>query len=377
MKIEMHEIPISEVVAGYLDSADNGVVAYHGRLDVRPPFQREFIYKDNQRDEVIRTIRKGFPLNVMYWSVSGKNENGEDTYELMDGQQRTISIGQYINGDFSIDHQGFDNLTADERQQILDYKLNIYICDGTEKEKLDWFKIINIVGEELTPQELKNAIYTGPWLADAKKKFSKPSGVGIKIGEPYVKGEPKRQEYLETALSWIADREKISIEDYMAKHQHDADAEELWNYYRTVVKWVETVFPTPKGKKPRKEMKGLKWGILYNKYADKFKVSLENKVAALMADDEVGKKSGIYEYLLSGEEKFLSLREFRDNEKRTAYEKQKGICAICGEPFDFDQMQGDHIKPWSLGGKTVLENCQMLCQKCNLEKKAKYSKPKK
>ena len=377
MKIEMYEIPISEVVAGYLDSADNGVVAYHGRLDVRPPFQREFIYKDNQRDEVIRTIRKGFPLNVMYWSVSGKNDEGEDTYELMDGQQRTISIGQYVAGDFSIDHRGFGNLTTDEQQQILDYKLNIYICDGTEKEKLDWFKIINIVGEELTPQELRNAIYTGSWLADAKKKFSKPSGVGIKIGEPYVKGEPKRQEFLETALSWIADKENITIEDYMADNQHEANAEELLNYFRTVIKWIETVFPTPKGKKPRKEMKGLKWGILYNKYADKFKVSLEDKVDALMADDEVGKKSGIYEYLLSGDEKYLSLREFRDNEKRTAYEKQKGICAICGEPFDFDQMQGDHIKPWSLGGKTVLENCQMLCQKCNLEKKAKYSKPKK
>ena len=377
MKIEMYEIPISEVVAGYLDSADNGVVAYHGRLDVRPPFQREFIYKDNQRDEVIRTIRKGFPLNVMYWSVSGKNDEGEDTYELMDGQQRTISIGQYVAGDFSIDHRGFGNLTTDEQQQILDYKLNIYICDGTEKEKLDWFKIINIVGEELTPQELRNAIYTGSWLADAKKKFRKPSGVGIKIGEPYVKGEPKRQEFLETALSWIADKENITIEDYMADNQHEANAEELLNYFRTVIKWIETVFPTPKGKKPRKEMKGLKWGILYNKYADKFKVSLEDKVDALMADDEVGKKSGIYEYLLSGDEKYLSLREFRDNEKRTAYEKQKGICAICGEPFDFDQMQGDHIKPWSLGGKTVLENCQMLCQKCNLEKKAKYSKPKK
>ena len=361
MDIKMHEIPVSEVVEGYLDSADNGVVAYHGRLDVRPPFQREFIYKDNQRDEVIRTIRKGFPLNVMYWSVSGKDENGNDVYELMDGQQRTISIGQYVAGDFSIDHQGFDNLTSDERQQILDYKLQVYICEGSDKEKLDWFKIINIAGAELTPQELRNAIYTGPWLADAKKKFSKPNGVAIKMGEPYVNGEPKRQAYLETALSWIADKEKIKIEDYMADHQHDS---------------VETVFPTPKGKKSRKEMKGLKWGILYNKYADKFKTSLADKVDTLMADSEIGKKSGIYEYLLSGEEKHLSLREFRDNEKRTKYEEQHGICPICKETFDFEDMQGDHIKPWSLGGKTELDNCQMLCQKCNLEKKAKYSKPK-
>lgn len=376
MDIKMHEIPVSEVVDGYLDSADNGVVAYHGRLDVRPPFQREFVYKDNQRDEVIRTIRKGFPLNVMYWSISGKDENGNDIYELMDGQQRTISIGQYVAGDFSIDHQGFDNLTSDERKQILDYKLQVYICEGSDKEKLDWFKIINIAGEELTPQELRNAIYTGPWLADAKRKFSKPNGVAIKIGEPYVNGEPKRQAYLETVLSWIADKEKIKIEDYMASHQHDSDAEALWTYFKTVIKWVETVFPTPRGKKPRKEMKGLKWGILYNNYADKFKTSLADKVDTLMADSEIGKKSGIYEYLLSGEEKHLSLREFRDNEKRTKYEEQHGVCPICKESFEFEDMQGDHIVPWSKGGKTELSNCQMLCEACNLEKKAKYSRPK-
>lgn len=177
MKIEMHEISIRDVVDGYLDSADNGVVAFHGRLDVRPSFQREFVYKDVQRDEVIRTVRKGFPLNVMYWSISGKDENGNDTYELMDGQQRTISIGQYVAGDFSLDHQGFDNLTADERKQILNYPLQVYICEGTEKEKLEWFKIINIAGEELTAQELRNAIYTGPWLADAKRNLASQVGL--------------------------------------------------------------------------------------------------------------------------------------------------------------------------------------------------------
>ena len=376
MKIEMHEICVREVVAGYFDNADNGVVAYNGRLDVRPPFQREFVYKDKQRDEVIRTIRKGFPLNVMYWSISGKDEHGNDTYELMDGQQRTISIGQYVNGDFSIDHQGFDNLTADEREQIMNYPLQVYICEGTDKEKLEWFKIINISGEELTPQELRNAIYTGSWLADAKRKFSKPTGVAIKIGEHYINGEPKRQAYLETVLTWIAEKQGMKIEDYMAAHQHDMDATELWDYYRTVIKWVETVFPTEKGKKPRKEMKGLKWGILYNKYGNTFTSSLADKVDALMADSEVSKKAGIYEYLLSGDEKYLSLREFRDNEKRTKYEEQHGICPVCKESFDFEDMQGDHIIPWSKGGKTELSNCQMLCHKCNQEKKAKYSKPK-
>lgn len=371
MKIKMHEIPISEVVAGYLDSQDNGVVGYHGRLDIRPEFQREFIYKEAQRDEVIRTIRKGFPLNVMYWSVAGKNADGETLYELLDGQQRTISIGQYVDGDFSVESRGFYNLTEAERQQILDYKLSIYICEGSEREKLDWFKIINIAGETLKPQELRNAIYTGQWLAEAKKKFSKPTCVAYKIAQSYVNGEPKRQEYLEAALSWIADRDKLSIEDYMAAHQHDENADELWEYFRAVIKWIETVFPTEKGKKPRKEMKGIKWGLLYNQYAAIVKTSLEDKVAALMSDEDVTNKKGIYEYLLDGKEKHLSIREFKPSEKRSAYEKQKGICPLCGERFAMEEMHADHIKPWSMGGKTVADNCQMLCTQCNIKKSNK------
>ena len=160
----MHEIPVRDVVAGYVDSAENGVVGYGGKLNIRPAFQREFIYKDKQRDEVIHTITKQFPLNVMYWV---KGDRG--SFELLDGQQRTISICQYVNGDFSIDHLAFHNLTDTEQAQILDYKLMIYICEGTDKEKLDWFKIINIAGEQLTAQELRNAIYTGEWLTEAKK----------------------------------------------------------------------------------------------------------------------------------------------------------------------------------------------------------------
>lgn len=368
MKIEMREIQIKDVVDNYLDSQDNGVVGYHGRLDIRPAFQREFIYKDNQRDEVIRTVRKGFPLNVMYWSISGKDADGNNLYELMDGQQRTISICQYVNGDFSIDAEGFHNLTVDEQNEILDYKLNVYICEGTEREKLEWFKIINIAGEELTAQELRNAIYTGPWLSDAKRKFSKPSCVAFKMAHEYIKGEPKRQDYLETAISWIADKENTDIENYMALHQHDDNADELWEYFRAVIQWVETVFPTPKGSKPRKEMKGIKWGILYNNYAATHKTSLENEVAKLMASEDVTKKSGIYEYVFDGKEKHLSIRAFKDSDKRTAYEKQKGICPICKKHFDFKDMHADHIKPWSKGGMTDRENCQMLCTQCNLKK---------
>lgn len=364
----MHEIPVRNVYNGYLDSHDNGVVAYGGLLDVRPAFQREFIYKDEQRNEVVRTVRKGFPLNVMYWSVSGTNAEGKTTYELMDGQQRTISLCQYVAGDYSIDQMAFHNLTAEEQKEILDYKLTVYICEGTEREKLDWFKIINIAGEELTAQELRNAIYTGPWLADAKKKFSKNACVAYKLAQSYMKGELIRQDYLETALGWIADKEEISIEEYMAEHQHDEDADALWQYFQDVIKWVKTVFPTPTGATPRKEMKGLKWGLFFNKYGATFKSSLADKVDSLMADEEIEKKSGIYEYLLSGNESCLNLRAFKDSQKRTAYERQHHKCIKCGKTFEFELMEGDHITPWCEGGRTIDDNCQMLCIECNRRK---------
>ena len=230
MKIKLHEIPIREVAEGYKDSAENGVVGYCGRLNIRPAFQREFIYKDKQRDEVIRTVRKNFPLNVMYWV---KSDDGN--LELLDGQQRTISLCQYVNGDFSIDHMGFDNLTQTERQQILDYPLMIYICEGTDKEKLDWFRIINIAGVQLSAQELRNAIYTGEWLTEAKKYFSKPGCPAHAIANSYLSGSSIRQDFLEAAIRWIAARDNNEIEDYMAAHQHDTNCNEIWLYFQTVI----------------------------------------------------------------------------------------------------------------------------------------------
>lgn len=360
MKIELHEIPVRDVVNGYVDSAENGVVGYGGKLNIRPAFQREFIYKDKQRDEVINTVMKGFPLNVMYWV---KSDNGG--YELLDGQQRTISIAQYVNGDFSVNHMGFDNLTETEQEQILDYKLMIYICEGTDKEKLDWFKIINIAGEQLTAQELRNAIYTGEWLTEAKKYFSKTGCPAHAIASDYLKGAAIRQDYLETAISWISARDGIEIEDYMAKHQHDPNCNELWLYFQNVINWVKVIFP-----KYRKEMKGLEWGVYYNKYSQNNydPKTLESRIAELMQDDDVTKKSGIYEYLLDGAEKHLSIRAFTQSMARAAYERQKGVCPICGQHFEITEMQADHITPWSKGGKTTPENCQMLCAECNRRK---------
>lgn len=363
MKIEMHEIPIRDIFKGYLDSAEDGVVAYFGELNVRPAFQREFVYKDKQRDEVINTVKKNFPLNVMYWV---KGDNGG--YELLDGQQRTISICQYLNGDFSLDYQYFHNLTNEEQQQILDYKLMIYICEGTNKEKLDWFKIINIAGEKLTNQELRNAIYTGTWLTEAKKYFSKTSCPAYQIANKYLKGTAIRQDYLETVLKWIAAKENTEIELYMAKHQHDPNAAELWLYFNNVITWVKTYFP-----KYRKEMQGVEWGLLYNKHAGKplDAAALEKEVAKLMADTDVTKKAGIYSYVLDHDERNLSIRAFDARMKREAYEKQQGICIHCKQHFELEEMEADHITPWHLGGATIATNCQMLCRDCNRRKSGK------
>lgn len=360
MEIRLENHTIAEIFNGYEDNAESGIVGFGGKLNIRPAFQREFIYKDRERNAVIDTVMKGFPLNVMYWC---EDDNGN--YELLDGQQRTISICQYLNGDFSINSRTFANLTQFERQQIENYELMIYVCKGNDKEKLDWFKIINIAGVKLAEQELRNAVYTGTWLTDVKRYFSKNGCPAYKIANKYLKGEMLRQDYLETALKWISAKEKISIEDYMSEHQHDSDGTALWLYFQNVITWVQTIFP-----KYRKEMKGIEWGLLYNEFGNGTynPADLEKRIAELMADDDVTSKKGIYEYLLSGREKSLSIRAFTDTQKRTAYENQYGICPICRKSFDFDKMHADHITPWHAGGKTVPENLQMLCRDCNLKK---------
>lgn len=234
MKIELKEITVRELTKDYQDNEDNGVIAFSGNLDVRPPYQREFIYKDKQRDAVIETILQGYPLNVMYWAV-----RDDETYEIIDGQQRTISICQYVNGDFSYMFRYFHNLHDDEREQILNYKLMVYVCSGSESEKLKWFKTINIAGEKLTDQELRNAVYVGTWVTDAKKHFSKNGCVASKIGSDYLTGKPNRQEYLETAIDWISDGQ---IEGYMGIHQNDPNASALWRYFKDVISWIEATF---------------------------------------------------------------------------------------------------------------------------------------
>lgn len=360
MKIELKEITIRELSTGYQDNAEEGVVGFGGRLDIRPPFQREFIYKDKQRDAVINTVIKDFPLNVMYWAV---REDG--SFEIIDGQQRTISVCQYVNGDFSYMFKYFHNLQNDEQEQILNYKLMVYICSGTDSEKLEWFKTINIAGEKLTDQELRNAVYAGPWTSDAKRYFSKTGCAAYQIGHDYLNGSPIRQEYFETAIDWISNG---NIEVYMATHQHDQNANALWLYFQSVITWVQGTFT-----KKRRFMKGVDWGKLYNKYKDEVYDTndIENETAKLILDNDVTKKSGIYPYILTREEKYLSIRAFDDIMKQNVYERQRGICVKCKKHFEITEMEADHIIPWRKGGKTLEGNCQMLCKRDNATKSDK------
>lgn len=367
MKIELKEITVRDLVQGYADHAEGGVVGFGGALDIRPPYQREFIYKDAQRDAVIHTITKNYPLNVLYWAV--RPDGG---YEVIDGQQRSISICQFVEGDFSVNLRNYHNLPTyfftlqtDEQTQFLDYKLMVDLCSGTDSEKLEWFRTINIAGEKLTEQELRNAVYSGSWVTEAKRYFSKNNCPAYHIGGDYLTGTAIRQDYLETVISWINDGQ---IDAYMAQQQHRPNANDLRLYFESVISWVKATFP-----KYRREMKGVDWGSLYNTHkGDPLgPTSLETEITALMQDDDVGAKKGIYPYVLTRKERHLNIRTFSESQRRGAYERQNGICAICGQSFAIEQMEADHITPWHAGGKTQTDNCQMLCKDDNRRKSGK------
>ena len=251
----------------------------------------------------------------------------------------------------------------------------IYVCEGTESEKLEWFRVVNIAGERLTDQELRNSVYTGTWLTDAKTHFSKRNCAAKSLSDRYITGDPNRQELLEKALKGICEYQAVGdITEYMSKHQHDNDADELWQYFQDVINWAKKIFPDYYS-----NMKGLDWCHLYNRYHHNIYNSTEMKqsVSQLQGDYEVQNKKGIYEYLLSKDKdpfagRLLNLRQFDERQKRLVYMFQKGICPVCGDHFEYEEMEGDHIVPWSKGGLTVQENCQMLCKSCNGKKSSMY-----
>ena len=269
MTIKQIEVTVGEITKDYVNNEEQGVRGYGGRLDIRPPYQREFIYNDKEQQAVITTVLNGYPLNVMYWVKRG--EDAECPYEIMDGQQRTLSLCEYVAGKFSYEFRNFFNQPADIQKRILDYKLTIYVCEGKASEKLEWFKTINIAGKPLNEQEINNAVYAGPFVTDAKRHFSKSNCGAYRLGRNLVNGTPLRQDYLKKALEWIADHEtrngkRQSAVGYMAEHQHDPNANNLWTYFQNVLNWAITNFDM---KKFKTIMKGLDWAKFYDENSRK------------------------------------------------------------------------------------------------------------
>ena len=370
MTIKQIEVTVGDIARGYINNEEQGVRGYGGQLDIRPPYQREFIYNENEQQAVISTVLKGYPLNVMYWVR--RSEDAECPYEVMDGQQRTLSLCEYVDGKFAYDFKNFFNQPADIQKLILDYPLTIYLCEGEPSEKLEWFKTINIAGKPLNEQEINNAVYAGPFVTDAKRHFSKSNCGAYRLGKDLVNGTPIRQEFLKKALEWMTEHETRegkpqSVVGYMAEHQHDPNANNLWTYFQNVLNWTITNFDL---KKFKKIMKGLNWALYYDKYHSTTldTADLASRISKLILDSDVQKQMGIIPYVLTGDERHLDLRCFPDDIKQAVWEKQHHICPSCQKEFDYEFMEGDHITPWREGGRTVIENCQMLCRECNRRK---------
>ena len=373
MTIKQIEVTVGEITQGYVNNEEQGVRGYNGLLDIRPPYQREFIYNDKEQQAVINTVLKGYPLNVMYWVK--RSDDAECPYEVMDGQQRTLSLCEYVAGKFSVEFKNFFNQTSDVQKRILDYPLTVYVCEGEHSEKLEWFKTINIAGKPLYEQEILNAIYAGPFVSDAKRHFSKSNCGAYRLGKDLVNGSPIRQDFLKVALNWMAEHEQRegkaqSAVSYMAQHQHDPNANNLWTYFQNVLNWAITNFDM---KRFKRIMKGLNWALYYDNYHSETldTVALGQRISALMRDSEIQRQAGIIPYVLTGDERHLDLRAFPEDIKLAVWEQQGHVCPLCGKEFDFEFMEGDHIKPWREGGRTVIENCQMLCRDCNRKKGAK------
>ena len=370
MDIVRKNIKIKNLVEGFTEKGIDGVFSMNGQLNIRPSFQREFVYTGSERERVIDSVIKGRPLNIIYFS-----QNDDGSYEVLDGQQRITSICQFATNQFSAKIEGKNKSMAilkshKEDQKFFDYEIEVNVCTGTKEELIEWFEIINIANKPLTKQEIRNAVYSGPLVSSLKSDYSDRGTLYCQKFKAYSKKQIIRQDFLEEVLSWYIDHITDSytdIDDYLAVHIYKEEERAKINEYTLDIhNWIEKVFPTYYA-----NMRGLKWGIFYNKYKDKINTDKSKEVSILMADDEVTEKKGIFQYVVSGEEKWLSIRTFDEKTRIEAYEKQKGICVKCSEEFKLKEMQADHITPWSKGGKTIADNCQMLCAKCNRTKSDK------
>lgn len=370
------DITIREIVDGfeYNEFEGKGLFGLSGKLTIQPEYQRNYIYADGKKDvAVIDSILKGYPIGVLYF-----NKIGSDKYEVLDGQQRITSIGRFVKGKFAVkdanDHeQYYSGMAEEQRNLILDKELLIYICEGEEQEMMKWFETINIAGVPLKLQEIRNAVYHGPFVTKAKEVFSNSQDANVQKWSTYIAGDVRRQDFLETALDWVSDGQ---VEAYMSKHRSGDNIEELKKHFDKVINWVSSVFTDVHG-----EMRGLEWNRLYKEYSSNSYDPKEvaSKVKELYTSYEVRRKKGIFEYIIGGmdDPSLLEIRIFEPSTIKTAYAQQtvkaeeKGVsnCPICASGsnnnkdriYKLSEMDADHVTAWSNHGKTDISNCEMLC----------------
>ena len=364
----------------YNEVEGKGLYGWEGRLTIQPEYQRNYIYGDGKRDvEVVRSLLKEYPLGLLYFV-----KTADGRYEVLDGQQRITSFGRFVTGKLSFDDgrvtKSMAGLAEDERRRVLSAPLTIYVCEGEESEIKEWFKTINIAGVPLNEQELLNAIYSGPFVTRAREVFSNSSNPQMQKWSAYVRGNPKRQDVLAAALDWAS---KGDAKGYMAQHRFDADCDGLVRYFTSVIDWADSVFA-----ETHDEMCGLEWGRLYETYhrTPYSAAKVSARVAALLADDAVTDRRGVFEFVLGGEKdaRLLNVRMFDERTKKSVYAKQtsaaekNGVsnCPLCAVGHDANakriwklgEMDADHVAAWSKGGVTDAANCQMLCKTHNRAK---------
>jgi len=377
------DITVKDICEGFVynELEGKGLFGLSGKLTIQPEYQRNYIYADGKKDvAVIESLLKGYPLGLIYF-----NKVSDDNLEVLDGQQRITSFGRFVTNKFAVkDENGmqqyFDGIAADKRAKILETKLLIYECEGTESEIKEWFKTINIAGVPLNNQELLNAVYSGPFVTLGKAEFSNSRNANVQKWSAYIKGSVNRQDFLERALDWVS---KGNIGDYMSRHRYDENITELKTYFNSVIDWVSRTFTDVEN-----EMRGLEWGRLYETYHttgyDPVKVS--QKVQELYADPYVKNRKGIFEYILGGstDTKLLNVRVFDEATKKSVYKTQtakaktdgESNCPLCAIGHDankskiwkLSEMDADHVTAWSKGGATDIKNCQMLCKTHNRAK---------